>query len=70
MPLTPNGKIDRRALAALKSDSPAVAAPATPDNDPLQSQLIAIWEELLGVSRSASATISLTWVGTLCWRRA
>ena len=48
MPLTPNGKIDRRALAALKSDSPAVSAPVTPDNDPLQVQLIAIWEELLG----------------------
>ncbi|MGC2475198.1 MAG: amino acid adenylation domain-containing protein [Candidatus Sulfotelmatobacter sp.] len=48
MPLTPNGKIDRRALAALKSDSAAVTAPATPVDDPLQAQLIAIWEELLG----------------------
>jgi len=46
MPLTPNGKVDRRALAALKSDS--LAAEATPVSDPLQLQLIAIWEELLG----------------------
>ena len=48
MPLTPNGKIDRRALAALKFNPPVVARPATPVDDPLQSQLIAIWEELLG----------------------
>lgn len=48
MPLTPNGKIDRRALAALKSDSHAAVTPASTINDPLQLQLISIWEELLG----------------------
>ncbi len=46
MPLTPNGKVDRRALAALKSDASAAAAPSSLIDDPLQSQLITIWEEL------------------------
>jgi len=46
MPLTPNGKIDRRGLAMLKVEcAPVVtASPA----DPLQQQLVGIWEELLG----------------------
>lgn len=48
MPLTPNGKIDRRALAVLKSDERAAGVPVSSVNDPLQSQLTAIWEELLG----------------------
>jgi aspartate racemase len=51
MPLTPNGKINRRALPtepALKFDLGLDAAPATTAIDPLQAQLIQIWEELLG----------------------
>jgi aspartate racemase len=51
MPLTPNGKINRRALPtepALKFDLSLDAAPATTAIDPLQAQLIQIWEELLG----------------------
>jgi amino acid adenylation domain-containing protein len=47
MPLTPNGKIDRRALAALKLESvPDVTSTSSPA-DPLQQQLMGIWEELL-----------------------
>jgi amino acid adenylation domain-containing protein len=48
MPLTPNGKVNRRALLKLKSDSPSENTQANATNDPLQAQLIAIWEELLG----------------------
>jgi thioesterase domain-containing protein len=48
MPLTPNGKIDRRALAALKTNPLPVATPDPTVNDPLQLQLIGIWEQLLG----------------------
>ena len=46
MPLTPNGKIDRRALAALKVESTPVVT--TLPTDPLQQELVGIWEELLG----------------------
>lgn len=48
MPLTPNGKIDRRALAALKGESATAVAATSLPSDPIQQQLIGIWEELLG----------------------
>jgi len=51
MPLTPNGKINRRALQAAKIDSASITSQTVVDvpiNDALQAQLIAIWEELLG----------------------
>jgi amino acid adenylation domain-containing protein len=46
MPLTPNGKINRRELPAPQLEaSSATFATAT---DPLQAQLVGIWEEVLG----------------------
>ena len=48
MPLTPNGKINRRALAALKSEAAAASAEKAATNDPLHTRLIEIWEEVLG----------------------
>ncbi|MGB8832599.1 MAG: amino acid adenylation domain-containing protein [Candidatus Sulfotelmatobacter sp.] len=48
MPLTPNGKINRRALQAAKPDAARQPTPATAVADPVQAQLIKIWEELLG----------------------
>jgi len=48
MPLTPNGKIDRRALPTAKVDSPVETTHAETANDPQQERLIHIWEELLG----------------------
>ena len=54
MPLTPNGKINRRALptkvgSASVTNQAVVDVPVdVPINDALQAQLVAIWEELLG----------------------
>jgi amino acid adenylation domain-containing protein len=46
-PLTPNGKIDRAALAATKpTQTPPEAAPALPTGD-IERRLVAIWEDLL-----------------------
>ena len=50
MPLTANGKIDRKALAAIVETSPAPAAAALPET-PAQQTLAAIWEDVLGVAR-------------------
>jgi aspartate racemase len=47
VPLTPVGKVDRSALAAL--ETPATAAPRLPARDPLEARLVALWEEILGV---------------------
>jgi amino acid adenylation domain-containing protein len=51
MPLTPNGKIDRRALPRPEPDGGgedgSFAAPRTP----LEEQLVKIWAEVLGVER-------------------
>ena len=48
MPLTPNGKINRRALYTAKLDSAPETTSEGTVADPLQAQLIRIWEELLG----------------------
>ncbi len=47
MPLTPNGKINRRALPVSTPDDRSEEVPMTA-TDPLQIQLIQIWEQLLG----------------------
>jgi thioesterase domain-containing protein len=47
MPLTPVGKVDRAALAAL--ELPSVTTPSLPARDPLEARLVAVWEEILGV---------------------
>ena len=48
MPLTPNGKIDRRALATLKLEDKPASTSLENVSDPLQKELVRIWEELLG----------------------
>jgi amino acid adenylation domain-containing protein len=48
LPMTPNGKINRRGLPAPPTGSPlATFAMAT---DPVEARLVAIWEEVLGKS--------------------
>ncbi|MEW5929719.1 MAG: amino acid adenylation domain-containing protein, partial [Gemmatimonadota bacterium] len=47
LPLTPSGKLDRRALPAPEQESAAYAAPRTP----VEEVLAGIWAEVLGVER-------------------
>lgn len=51
MPLTPNGKIDRNALAGIMTDSDrALASYSAPAND-IEEKLTHIWAQLLGVPK-------------------
>ncbi|MEM6457736.1 MAG: condensation domain-containing protein, partial [Acidobacteriota bacterium] len=59
LPRTPNGKIDRRALAAL--DLPSVApaertAGGRPPSTPLEAAIVAVWQDLLGLDAAPSAS--------------
>jgi len=47
MPLTPIGKVDQAALAAL--ELPSIRAASLSARDPLEARLVAVWEEILGV---------------------
>ncbi|MCG1048865.1 hypothetical protein, partial [Mycetohabitans sp. B6] len=49
-PLTPNGKLDRRALPAPDDEARAHQAYEAPQGE-LETTLAAIWAELLGVKR-------------------
>jgi thioesterase domain-containing protein/acyl carrier protein len=48
LPLLPNGKVDRRALAAI--EEPRAARERTGPRDETERRLAAIWEELLGTA--------------------
>jgi thioesterase domain-containing protein/acyl carrier protein len=50
MPLTPNGKLDRKALPAPEADAYAVRA-YTPPEGQVEEVLAALWSELLGIER-------------------
>jgi hypothetical protein len=55
IPLTPNGKVDRRALAAVShAESPAVAAPPITKT---QKTIAEIWSRLLGVPQVTVADL-------------
>ncbi len=47
-PLTPNGKLDRRALLALATGKDVLEPPAAAPAGALETELLAIWSELLG----------------------
>jgi hypothetical protein len=47
LPRTPNGKVDRRALAALDPGPPSSRAPATPPETSTERTLAAIWRDVL-----------------------
>ncbi|MCB1032516.1 MAG: amino acid adenylation domain-containing protein, partial [Acidobacteria bacterium] len=51
LPLTANGKVDRRALPDPEGDRSGVAATYTAPRTPVEELLAAIWSELLGVER-------------------
>jgi thioesterase domain-containing protein/acyl carrier protein len=50
LPLCPNGKVDRKALPAPEGTRAGAAASAMAPRTPTEQALVAIWEELLGVS--------------------
>lgn len=53
LPMTPNGKIDRKALPPLSDDAqqerPLLDIPYAPPRTPLEETLVNIWQEVLGV---------------------
>jgi natural product biosynthesis luciferase-like monooxygenase protein/amino acid adenylation domain-containing protein len=51
LPRTPNGKLDRGALRALAVDFAPIAPSYVAPRTPLESELSALWCEVLGVSR-------------------
>lgn len=54
LPLTPSGKVDRKALAARAVDGATVTADNAPfvaPRTPTEAQLAAIWADLLGIER-------------------
>jgi non-ribosomal peptide synthase protein (TIGR01720 family) len=51
MPLTANGKIDRKALAAIVESAPATDPSAGMPQTPVQETLAGIWRDVLGVAR-------------------
>jgi amino acid adenylation domain-containing protein len=48
LPLTPNGKVDRRALPAPSATDAAVEDRPSAPKDSLESQLVKLWESILG----------------------
>jgi amino acid adenylation domain-containing protein/non-ribosomal peptide synthase protein (TIGR01720 family) len=51
LPVTPAGKVDRRALPAPEASRPELAAGYVAPRTPVEQTLAAIWEQLLGVKQ-------------------
>jgi hypothetical protein len=51
MPMTPNGKVDRRALPPPGQERPALSAAYTAPTTPTEAALVAIYAEVLGLER-------------------
>ena len=49
-PLTPSGKVDRKALPAPDATGGAGETPLTPPRNPIEELLAGIWQQLLGLS--------------------
>ena len=67
MPLTPNGKVDRKALPAPDADALTAHAYEAPQG-PVEEVLAGIWQELLGVERVGRNDSSSIWADTRCWQ--
>ncbi len=50
-PLTPTGKVDRRALAALDAERGDAGRPSVPPRSAVETAVAGIWAEMLGVER-------------------
>lgn len=59
MPLTKNGKINRKELPEPDSSGMVTTDYAAPEND-VQQTLVDIWSDILGVEKSGFMIISLT----------
>ncbi|MGA9770376.1 MAG: amino acid adenylation domain-containing protein [Blastocatellia bacterium] len=51
MPITPNGKVDRKALPAPEHNSAETGKPFAPPRTPVEQALVEMWAELLTVER-------------------
>ncbi|HEX6199936.1 MAG TPA: condensation domain-containing protein, partial [Thermoanaerobaculia bacterium] len=51
MPLTPNGKVDRKSLPAPDRNRPELGEEYVPPRNPTEAALVAIWSEVLGLER-------------------
>ena len=50
MPLTPNGKVDRKALPLPTRENSAIEREFVAPRNPLEKQLVGIWEGILGIA--------------------
>jgi thioesterase domain-containing protein/acyl carrier protein len=50
LPITPSGKIDRRALLTLNTPEPPTQKDSTPPQTETEAKLVEIWEAVLGIS--------------------
>ena len=55
MPLTPNGKIDRKRLPVPEHARPELETSYEQTQSPLEEVLVMIWSEILGMDRVGSA---------------
>ena len=55
MPLSPNGKVNRRALPVPDSNSLAVTTPYAAPRTPTEEQIAGIWREVLGFEKESHA---------------
>src|SRR6185295_7074850 len=51
LPLSPNGKVDRRRLPVPDASRPDLAQAFVPPQSPLESALAEVWEQVLGIER-------------------
>ena len=49
LPMTPNGKIDRRALPMPTSTRPELAEVFVAPHGPVEEMLAEVWQEILGI---------------------